>query len=755
MLQCGYCGKAYPDGTTQCPVDGEILRPLESTAANPTQAPASEEGANGPFGGVFQLREIGAQSPKRQRTLAGSKSGFTVGLMSIAGQELVLEKRLSISGGLSLAIAGFILVALGIAFVMLCTYGPGLTGAKSPGGFLLLPWLGVLGGPLLGAVLIRRYQRRLSLADVIQAEVRGVTVVLQMRSNAAQGPPMLQLDFQLRHPASLPRLQRALAAAGVELKDPMAAEKASFVEGLKLATPTAWVTPTLIWLNIVIFLMLAVDSKTISAPALPKMLQWGADFGPLTVTDGQWWRLLTCCFVHLGIMHLICNMYALRMVGKLTEQFLGNWYFLLIYLGCGLAGSLTSLWFNPALVSVGASGAIFGVFGALLGYIWREGPALPRSQIVPVRNGAMVFIGWNLVSGLSNWLTHSASETISSLNHTTNTAPLIDIGAHAGGLIAGLLFGYLGARPLEAGKRKSLTTRRALFLAAGLCLTLGLLCIPVLQANSSSVERDTLLGKLYYNGEGVGRNAYKAAAWFRKAADDGDLDSQVFLAKLYYRGDGVEKDKAEAVQWFSKAAEQNDLVSEKMLAALYSLGDGVPVNKPEALKWLTKVADQGDLDSQKSLCSIYAKGDGVDKDMAEAIMWAGKAGEQGDLPCQKMLAIAYYKGEEVKTNKYESARWFKMAANQGDALSEKMIGLMYAGGDGIAKSPVEASKWLTICGDKSAIVEKVRQNLDLELTADQKQEVTFAVRRFIKAHPNKLPQTFGSPRPTGVAPPLN
>ncbi len=98
------------------------------------------------------------------------------------------------------------------------------------------------------------------------------------------------------------------------------------------------------------------------------MLNWGANWGPLT-TAGEWWRILTACFLHFGIVHLLCNMYALLLAGLLAERLFGNWFYLAIYIGTGLASSLTSLWWHPELICAGASGAIFGVYGALLGYL--------------------------------------------------------------------------------------------------------------------------------------------------------------------------------------------------------------------------------------------------------------------------------------------------------------------------------------------------------------------------------------------------
>lgn len=144
----------------------------------------------------------------------------------------------------------------------------------------------------------------------------------------------------------------------------------------------------------------------------------GANYGPL-VKDGQIWRIITCVFLHAGIFHLACNMYALYVVGPRVEDFFGKIKFLLIYLISGICGSLLSIGFNDKVVSVGASGAIFGLFGALLyfGYAYRGYiGAMVKSQILPV-----VFL--NLMLSFM--------------------IPGIDMWGHIGGLIGGVISAYM------------------------------------------------------------------------------------------------------------------------------------------------------------------------------------------------------------------------------------------------------------------------------------------------------------------------
>lgn len=176
-----------------------------------------------------------------------------------------------------------------------------------------------------------------------------------------------------------------------------------------------YVTYALLAINILLFIiMVFVSGDGIYGFQTETLVKFGGNIKSL-VLNGEYWRLIASAFLHDGFLHLICNMYALYVLGIQLENFFGKTRFAIIYLFSAITGNLLSLVFaDPNVVSIGASGAIFGLFGSLLyfGYYYRVylGTVL-RTQIVPV-------ILINLLFGI--------------------VTPGIDNAAHIGGLIGGV-----------------------------------------------------------------------------------------------------------------------------------------------------------------------------------------------------------------------------------------------------------------------------------------------------------------------------
>jgi len=169
----------------------------------------------------------------------------------------------------------------------------------------------------------------------------------------------------------------------------------------------AIVTKTLIGINAVVWLVMLAKGATISSPS-GEIFNKGALYGPL-VAHGDWWRLITSAFIHVSLIHIGMNMFVLWIVGAPIEQALGRGRFILIYFASALAGSAGALIESPLSPTVGASGAIFGLFGAAF--------VLERQGYPVLGGSAMSLIVINLVFSF--------------------VIPNVAIGGHIGGLIGG------------------------------------------------------------------------------------------------------------------------------------------------------------------------------------------------------------------------------------------------------------------------------------------------------------------------------
>jgi len=171
----------------------------------------------------------------------------------------------------------------------------------------------------------------------------------------------------------------------------------------------ALVTKTLVAINIGIYLLELALGGTINGTN-NRIYREGVLYGPL-VADGEWWRLFTSMFLHYGPIHLLFNMLALWWFGAAVENVLGRGRYLLLYLVSGLAGSAGALIASPNALTVGASGAIFGILGAAF--------VLERQRTYVLGGGALAVIVLNLAFTLA--------------------VPGISIGGHLGGLAGGAI----------------------------------------------------------------------------------------------------------------------------------------------------------------------------------------------------------------------------------------------------------------------------------------------------------------------------
>lgn len=193
-----------------------------------------------------------------------------------------------------------------------------------------------------------------------------------------------------------------------------------------------FVTPLLVDLNLLVFILMVCTGVNFIAPDNQSLLNWGANFRSLTL-EGQWWRLFTNCFLHIGIVHLLFNMYALVYIGLLLEPILGKTRFLIAYVSTGIVASVASLWWHDLVISAGASGAIFGMYGVFLALLTTD--LIEKTARKTLLTSIGIFVGYNLLYGMKGG---------------------VDNAAHIGGLISGLAVGYVFIPSLKRPAERSI-----------------------------------------------------------------------------------------------------------------------------------------------------------------------------------------------------------------------------------------------------------------------------------------------------------
>lgn len=213
------------------------------------------------------------------------------------------------------------------------------------------------------------------------------------------------------------------------MEEPTLAPPRSRPASFPLPLHRAWLTQGILVLNIVLFVLLTlatvfleprynlIEAVLSGAPA-GLLVLFGAKANTY-IRAGEYWRLLAPIFLHIGLVHLLFNQYALMLFGKEVEQLFGTLRFAIIYLIAGLFGSVASFAFSPS-VSAGASGAIFGIIGALAAFFLRNREIFGDRGREQLR-GLLGLIVVNLVLGV--------------------TIPGIDNWGHMGGLVAGAVLG--------------------------------------------------------------------------------------------------------------------------------------------------------------------------------------------------------------------------------------------------------------------------------------------------------------------------
>ncbi len=201
---------------------------------------------------------------------------------------------------------------------------------------------------------------------------------------------------------------------------------------------TSPATFILVGINCLVFLAMVAHHVSAASPTTDQLMLWGADNAGAVLMGGEWWRIVTAMFVHVGIIHLATNMWCLWNLGLLAEPLVGSAGLMAVYILTGAAGNLLSTlvnWFKfhdlgvfPA--GAGASGAVFGIAGALIILLKSPRLPVPPAELAKLRKSVIYFAAINLVIGFS----------ISFGTQVIGSGINIDNMAHLGGFSCGLLF---------------------------------------------------------------------------------------------------------------------------------------------------------------------------------------------------------------------------------------------------------------------------------------------------------------------------
>ena len=268
------------------------------------------------------------------------------------------------------------------------------------------------------------------------------------------------------------------------------------------------VTTALVAINAAVFVAMVLTGVSVSEPTTAQLLKWGADFGPQSL-GSQPWRLLTSNYVHIGIIHIAVNMWCLWNLGLLAELFFDRWTYVLAYTASGLAGSIASLWWHPMGVGAGASGAIFGLAGALIAALYLGKLPISKPAMRSVLNSLLIFAAYNLFFGAV----------------TART----DNSAHIGGLVVGLAIGAALAKKLTEPAEVRQRWRFGVFAVTALVLLVLFSSVKQTRGYVVPLERGLDALQSGQNDEAI-RNLEQAAS---KRSNDHII--QVMLGQAYLR----------------------------------------------------------------------------------------------------------------------------------------------------------------------------------------------------------------------------
>ncbi len=248
-----------------------------------------------------------------------------------------------------------------------------------------------------------------------------ITITAETKKATIHSQPLSEYygdDTQNRLQAKLLRQVIANILAEQEKTDrslhPMHREK----YGALIPSKSYIATPLILYINVLLFLAMVIAGVAPLQPTPQSLFQWGGNLR-MAVAGGQWWRLITYMFLHAGALHILMNSFALLYIGMFLEPLMGRFRYVSAYLLTGVCAGLVSIAVHSNSVGVGASGAIFGLYGVFLSVLTTS--HIQKTMRKTMLRGILFFVVYNLMAGLQG-----------------NT----DNAAHIGGLISGFIIGY-------------------------------------------------------------------------------------------------------------------------------------------------------------------------------------------------------------------------------------------------------------------------------------------------------------------------
>jgi TPR repeat protein/membrane associated rhomboid family serine protease len=488
-----------------------------------------------------------------------------------------------------------------------------------------------------------------------------------------------------------------------------------FHDRLFTLTPAARGTTALLAVNIAIYVAMVLRGENGFWGDARSLVAWGANFGP--ATRSEWWRLLAAPFLHGGVLHLALNMIALESGGPLLERSLGTARFLAVYVLSAIAASVGSVLVHPQLVSVGASGAVFGIFGALLGIALHHAPPADRWSYLrpsfgrpelPDRAAASpVTMSAGLMPPELSRLLATQIVGLVILNALIGLAvPVIDNAAHGIGFLAGLGLGWLlagvvsmrvGSVPragAPAGRIVPDRSRWVVPTAAVLFVALGSNAIfPLLPLRARLTILDT--------GCGLGAGGACLAAAREVRLISGGRDSPAardYMERGCRAGSGASctalgltlvgpAGGAAAARPLAMACELGDAEGCRLWGMLLDAGQGVPRDVPRAMVAYERGCDGRDAFACLRLANAVHQGRGIARDPKRAAALALESCDLGEPRGCTLRGMQLVAGNDMSGG----IRQFERACSAGESIACTELGELFETGRGVPRDVARAA----------------------------------------------------------------